>query len=410
MSSDKVANPSTPGTGLTSPLFLLWLISGCMMLQPLSTDLYLASMPGLADYFQVSPATVQQTLSLFVLGFASAQLISGPLSDRFGRRPILFGGLLVYLVATQICTFAANIDTLIAGRFLQAIGCCTAVVIARAIVRDAYPPAEGGQMIARASSLMSVAPILGPILGAYLQVSFGWRAAFVALSLAAGILLLAVFRFRETNLNPNRNALRPSGFIESYRIILSSSQFWAYALPGALSYCSIFVFISGSSFVLIKVLGVPTQYFGYCFAFGVVGYLLGTLVCRRLIRHIGLSRTLGIGARLSFLASIGFAIAVAVGLHHWATVLIGMFATMAAHGLNFPSSQTGAVANFPQRAGAAAGLLGFLVMLAAFATGNLVGATHDGSLVPMSLLSAGVGGLLFVSERLLARYRLDAKA
>lgn len=392
----------------SSPLFLLWLISGCMMLQPLSTDLYLASMPGLADYFQVPPATVQQTLTLFVLGFAGAQLISGPLSDRFGRRPILFGGLIVYLVATQVCTFASSIEILVAGRFLQAIGCCTCVVISRAIVRDAYPPSEGGQVIARASSLMAFAPILGPILGAYLQVLFGWRAAFVAMSLAAAVLLLAVFRFRESNLNPNPHALRPSGFIESYRIVLGTGMFWAYALPGALSYCSIFVFISGSSFVLIKVLGVPTQYFGYCFAFGVLGYLLGTLICRRLMKRIGLDRTLRTGALLSLLVGIGFALAVNAGWLHWVTVLLAMFVVMVAHGLNFPSSQTGAVAIFPERAGAAAGLLGCLVMLAAFATGNLVGATHDGTLTPMSLMSAGVGTLLFLSERLLGHHRRQA--
>ncbi len=402
-------NASTITTSCPSqdqtPLFLLWLISGCMMLQPLSTDLYLASMPGLADYFNVSPAKVQMTLSLFVLGFAGAQLISGPLSDRFGRRPILFSGLAIYLVATQICTFASTIEILIVGRFLQAIGCCTCVLISRAIVRDVYPPAEGGQVIARASTLMAFAPIFGPILGAYLQVTFGWRAAFMAHSLAASILVLAAFRFRETNVTTNPDALRLGGFIESYRIILGSGIFWAYALPGALSYSSIFVFIAGTSFALIKVLGVPTQYFGYCFAFGVLGFLLGTLICRRLMRRIGINRTLRVGGLLSLVVGLGFAVAIGLGLHHWATVLIAMFVVMVAHGLNFPSAQTGAVAVFSERAGAAAGLLGCLMMLAAFTTGTLVGASHDGTLTPMSLMSAGIGSLLFLSERLLSRYR-----
>lgn len=398
------SNPSGAAP-LAPPASLLWLITGCLMLQPLSTDLYLASLPGMADFFAVSPKVVQQTLSQFVLGFAGAQLISGPLSDRFGRRPVLFGGLAVYLLATQVCTFAGSIDVLIVGRFLQAVGCCTAVVISRAIIRDAWPPAQGGQVIARVSSWMSLAPLLGPIAGGYLQVAFGWRAAFVVHSSAALLLLWAVVRFAETNRQPNLAALKPRGFIDNYRRVLSVGEFWSYSIPGALSYCSIFVFISGSSFVLIRVLGVPTQYFGFCFAFGVFGYLLGTLLCRRLMQCLGVARTLRVGATLAAVVSAGFALAVAGGLIHWATVLIAQFLVMFAHGINFPCSQTGAVAPFAERAGTAAGLLGCLAMLAAFFTGNLVGASHDGTLTPLSLLSLGVGVLLVSAERLLARHR-----
>jgi DHA1 family bicyclomycin/chloramphenicol resistance-like MFS transporter len=377
------------------------------MLQPLSTDLYLASLPAMADYFSVAPAVVQQTLSQFVLGFAGAQLISGPLSDRFGRRPVLFGGLAIYLLATQICTFASNMDVLIVGRFLQAIGCCTGVVVARAIIRDAWPPAQGGQIIARVSGWMGLAPLLGPIVGGYLQVAFGWRAAFVVHSLAAGVLVFAVLKFAETNHQLNLGALRPRGFIANYQRVLGAPAFWAYAIPGALSYCSIFVFISGVSFVLIKVLAVPTQYFGFCFAFGVSGYLIGTLLCRRLMQRLGVSKTLHVGAWLAVSVSLAFAATVALGMIHWITVLIAQFLVMFAHGINFPCAQTGAVAPFAERAGTAAGLLGSLAMLAAFFTGNLVGNSHDGTLVPLSLLSAGVGLLLFAADRLLTRYRED---
>ena len=174
-----------------TPTTLLWLVTGCLMLQPLSTDLYLASLPSMASDFAVSPAAVQQTLSLFVFGFGAAQLISGPLSDRHGRRPVLIGGLSVYLLASLACALSPALDWLVAARFVQAIGCCTAVVVARAIIRDAYSPAEGARVLAKASSLLSLAPILGPILGGYLQVSFGWRAAFVALALAGLICLMS---------------------------------------------------------------------------------------------------------------------------------------------------------------------------------------------------------------------------
>ncbi|GAB4179356.1 MAG: Bcr/CflA family multidrug efflux MFS transporter [Rhodocyclaceae bacterium] len=391
---------------LPSPAILLGLIAACMMLQPLSTDLYLASLPHLAAYFHASTAAAQLTLSGFVIAFGAAQLVVGPLSDRYGRRPVLLAGFGVYLAATVACAFAPTMALLIAGRFVQALGACSAVLIARALVRDIYPPAEGARVLAQASSLLAIAPILGPILGGYLQVAFGWRAAFVALTIFAMLLCLAVWRMLgETNLHKDPRALVPSGLIANYAFILRSPTFWAYAAPGSLSYGSIFVFISGSSPVLIRVLGVPTQYYGYCFAFGVLGYLAGTIVCRRLMRRFGVERTLGMGALGSAAAGVLFALLVFAGLAHWATVVGAQFLVMFAHGINFPCVQTGAVAPFPRQAGAAAGLLGFLMMTLAFALGTWMGASFDGTVVPLAATSAGVGIALAASARSLARYR-----
>ena len=389
-----------------SPTTLLWLITGCLMLQPLSTDLYLASLPHLTSYFSATPAAVQQTLSLFVIGFGTAQLISGPLSDRYGRRPVLVAGLATYLLTSIACALAPTLSLLVAGRFIQAIGCCTAVVVARAIIRDVYTPAEGARMIAKASSLLSLMPIFGPIIGGYLQVAFGWRSAFVVHTTFCAALSWAAWRWLlETNNEKNPDAMRLGGLARSYAQIVATPAFWAYTLPGALSYCSIFVFISGSSFVLIDVLGVPTQYYGYCFAFGVLGYLAGTIVCRRLLARIGMEKTLTLGTTLSLIGGLCFAALVLAGAHHWAVVLGGLFITMFAHGINYPCAQSGAVSPFPQQAGAAAGLMGFFIMLLALLVGTWVGASFDGTLRPLSLTSAGVGFLLFASGRLLLRHR-----
>ena len=387
-----------------SPATILWLIAGCLMLQPLSTDLYLASLPHLATDFAVGPAAVQQTLSLFVVGFGVAQLVSGPLSDRFGRRPVLLCGLAIYVAATLACALAPTLNLLVAARFAQAIGCCTAIVVARALIRDVYTPAEGAQMIARASSLLSIAPLFGPILGGYLQVAFGWRAAFLFQTLFGIALGAMAWRLlRETNLTPNAEAANPGKLAGIYRRIAGSGAFWAYALPGALSYAAIFVYISGSSFVLIDVLGVPTEIYGYCFAFGVFGYLLGTLACRRLLTHIGIARSLRLGTALSLTAGLLFAALALAGTHHWTAVVFCQFLAMGAHGINFPCAQSGAVAPFPREAGAAAGLLGFFTMVAALATGTWVGMSHDGTLVPLALTSATLGTLLFASARALGR-------
>jgi len=394
-----------PSTRFGAPL-LLTVIAACLMLQPLSTDLYLASLPHIARYFQTSPGVAQQTLSLFVTGFGVAQLIAGPVSDRFGRRPVLLVGLALYVVTTVICAAAPSISVLLAARLAQAVGCCTAVVIARAIVRDVHSPAEGARVVATATSMMALAPLLGPIAGGYLQVAFGWRAAFVAL--AAFGVALALFTWRglgETIPQKNIAALRLSGLIAGYREILAVPAFWAYTLPGALSYGSIFVFISGAPFALTDALKMPTVWFGYAWAFGVSGFLTGTFVCRRLLVRIGIARTSSFGAILSGVAGLLFALAVAVGFHHWATVVICQFFVMFAHGINWPCAQVGAVAPFGHRAGTAAGLLGFFAMFSALLVGSWIGVSYNGTLYPMSLTSLAAGGLLFVCSRLLARHR-----
>ena len=388
-----------------TPTTLLWLVTGCLMLQPLSTDLYLATLPGMAKDFGVGAASVQHTLSLFVIGFGTAQLVSGPLSDRYGRKPIMLGGLTLYLLSSLACALAPSLPWLVAARFAQAIGCCTGVVVARAIIRDAYPPAEGGRMLAKASSLLSMAPIAGPILGGYLAVSFGWRSAFLALSMAGLVVwVAALLRMRESNVQPDVSALQPGRLARSYLAVGQSPAFWAYALPGTLSYASIFAFISGTPFVLIRVLGVPTQHYGYYFAVGVLGYLGGTLACRRMIGRIGLQHTLEIGTWLGLAGGLGFLGLAWSGISHAMLVVACQFLVMGAHGINFPSTQAGSLAPFPEKAGAAAGLFGFVSMLGAFFTGIWVGTSHDGTLLPLASISAAVTVTLFFSARILARH------
>jgi DHA1 family bicyclomycin/chloramphenicol resistance-like MFS transporter len=386
-----------------APVFLL--IIGFLMLQPLSTDLYLASLPSLASAFQVPASTVQLTLSLFVAGFGGAQLVIGPLSDRYGRRPVLIAGLALYVAASLLCALAPGITLLIVARFLQSLGCCSAIIIARAIVRDAYAPADSARVIARASSWLSLAPLLGPIAGSYLQVTFGWRAAFVAHAvLGAGLLLSVVLRLPETNVHKNPRATELAGLIDNFKLVLGARAFWANALPGALSYGSIFAFISGSSLVLIRVLEVPTAWFGYCFAFGVSGYLAGTLLCRRMLGSLGLTRTQRIGGAGSLAAGLLFLGAIGLGAIHWSLVVAAMFCTMLAHGINFPIAQSGSVTPFPHQAGTAAGLMGAVTMAVAFIVGTVVGATFDGTLRPLGYIAALLGVAIFAATRLLGSH------
>lgn len=381
---------------------LLLLIIGYLMMQPLSTDLYLASLPSLSQIFAVPPSTVQLTLSLFVIGFGAAQLVIGPLSDRYGRRPVLLWGLSLYLAGSVLCGLAPSIELLIAARFLQAVGCCSAAMLSRAIVRDAWDAEHSVRVIARASTWLSLAPLFGPILGSYLQVEFGWRAAFVVHALFSAFLLaMTAWRLPETNMHRNPDATNLGGLLANFRLLLGAREFWAYALPAALSYGALFAFISGASLVLIRVLQVPTAYFGYCFAFGVSGYLMGTLVCRRLLARLGTAATFRVGSALSLFGSLLFLAAVLAGLSHWALVTLAMFLTMAAHGINYPIGQSGAVAPFPRQAGTAAGLMGAMAMAVAFFVGTIVAASFNGTLYPLAIIVAVLGGSIFCSVRFL---------
>lgn len=382
MSDGGSAQPAAAGVG---PATLLWLIAGLLMLQPLATDLYLPALPGIAAYFDVGVATVQWTLSIFVATFGAWQLVAGPLSDRFGRYPVVVAGAFVYCGASLLAMAAPTIEVLVGARLLQAAGACSCLVGARGIVRDLRSPTEAARLLASASTIMSFAPLLGPLLGAYLFVAFGWRSAFAALA-ALSVLLAtaAATRLQETNRRRNPNALRLRPMLRIYLEVARSPAFRAYTLASTATYGGLFAFISGSSFVLMRVLGLSAVGFAASFATMVAGYLVGTLICRWLVARRGLQRTIGAGAALQVLAGTTMAALVAAGVHVPASIVAPMFFYGVAHGMIQPPAQAGAMAPFPHSAGAAAALMGFVMMLTAALVGLWIGASYDGTMFPLA--------------------------
>jgi len=372
---------------------------GCLLLlQAVSTDLYLASLPGLTRTFAASIATVQLTLSVWIAAFGVMQLVAGPMSDRYGRRRVLTVGLGLYVAASIGCALAPSIELLIVARFFQAIGCCAVIVVARATIRDVYDPIAGARTLAQASTVLAVGAIFGPILGSFLEVRFGHRAAFVALTIfAMALLVVTLARLAETNHERDPAATRSRVLAANYRRVLRSPEFRAYTLVACASYGGLFAFISGSSFVLIRVLSVPTAHFGFGFAFCVSGYLIGTIVCRLLLSRMTLPRTLRTGAVLALVGGLTMVILAGAGIHHWAALLGPAFVFFLAHGINFPCGQAGSVAPFPRLAGAAAGLFGFLVMAVAALTGAWIGATYNGTVYPLALTIAVYAVVVFVT-------------
>lgn len=379
-------------TAVLSPRLVIALTAGMMMMQPLATDLYQPTLPSIGTDFGVGVSTVQLTLTVFIATFGLWQLIAGPLSDRFGRYPVIITGVFTFAAASALCMLAPTIEWLVAARALQAAGACACLVCARAMVRDLFAPAEGARVLAISSTLLGIAPLVGPIAGGLLLAAFGWRSAFAALlllALAFGVFTLA--RLRETNPLLNPRALQPGPMLRTYAAVLRAPTWHAYTWTAATSYAGLFAFISGGSFVLIRVLGVPAALYGLCFSFVVSGYVIGTLVCRHSVEQVGVARTLARGATLQVSAGLAIAALAWAGIHHPLAILVPQFFFLAAHGLILPVAQAGAVARFRANAGAASALMGCTMMVVAAAVGTWIGASYDGTVYPLALTIAAAG-------------------
>lgn len=379
---------------------VLWLIATLSMLQPLSTDMYLPTLPGIAAGFDAGAAAVQWTLTIFVIGFGAWQLIVGPMSDRFGRRPIIVAGASTYLAASVLCVAATTLEILVAGRLLQAIGACSCLVGARGLVRDLYGPSEGARLLARGATILAFAPLVAPVFGAWLFEQFGWRATFVVLAIfGAGLLLFALTRLAETNRTRVRNALAPGPMLANYLRVARSPVFRAYTLATSASWSTMFAFISGSPFVMTRVLGLSPQQYGFAFSIVVAGYLVGTLAGRRLVGRHGIQHTVLAGAVVHLGAGMALVALALAGVIHPAAIIGPMWFHACAHGIVQPTGQAGAVAPFGDSAGAASALMGFTMMLIAAAVGFWIGASYDGTVVPLTLT---IGAIALASAAIAA--------
>ncbi len=380
------------------------IVTLCVALGPLATDLYLPSLPSIGRAFEVSVGEAQLTLSVFLIGFALSQLIYGPLSDRFGRRPVMLFGLVVFLAASIFCSFAWSLEVLLVGRLLQSLGICAGPVLGRAVVRDAWGPDRSARILSYTGSAMALAPAIGPIIGGFLEAAFGWRSSFHALSLFALALLAFVYlRLPETNRSPDPNALRPLRIAGNFLVLLHHRSYLGFMLIAALSYAGLFVFIAGSSFLLIDDLGLSPQLYGFSFAAVIFGYILGSFTSGRFGERFGRDRMLALGVLSGlFAAALGLVLSLSGVLAVWSVVGVTALYFMAA-GFMLPNAVAGALRHYPHMAGSASSLMGFVQMSIAAVLGIAVGQLHDGSHVPMAAAIALAAGGIAVSWQFLVR-------
>jgi MFS transporter, DHA1 family, multidrug resistance protein len=368
-----------------SPVLVVVVLALLLGIQPVTTDLYLPALPALTEGFGASLAQAQLTLTTLLLAFGLSQLVWGPLSDRFGRRPVLILGLSAYTLASVGCALAPSMPLLIVWRTLQGAAMGAAVMGARAIVRDLYTPEIGARVMSKGLTGLGVIACACAPLGGLLSDVLGWRYALTTLALfGAGTLALVAWRFEETVPRKNPLALRPGTLLAIWLGILRHPTFLTYSALSTASYAGLFTFLASSSFVFIKVLGLTrTQYGLVMFSMAFV-YILGTFMCRRLLPRFGLRRTVAIAGALTFAGGTTMGLLAWAGLHGAWSIMLPYYLFMLAHGVHQPCGQSGAVGPFPQAAGAASALNGFLMMIAAFAVGFWVGARLDGTVFALT--------------------------
>ena len=369
-----------------SPNLVIWFTSVFMGFQPITTDLYLPALPGLTAALGASMSQAQLTLSALLLCFGISQLIWGPVSDKYGRRPVLIAGLALYVLASAGSAFAASIESLIIWRALQGAAMGASVMCARAMARDLYAPEEAAKVVSKGLSGLGVIAVLCVPVGSVISSLLSWRFALAALGVYAAVALtLVLIKFEETNQRLNPEALKPAILVSTWRAILVHPQFWTYALLALTSYCGLFVFLASSPFVFLQVLDQPKWVFSVIMVCISMVYILGTFIGRHLLTKWGVQRMIWIGGCFTLSSCIMYGAALLLAPKSVFALGICHMVFMLGHGFHQPVGQSGSAAAFPQAAGAASAMAGFLMMLGAFATGSVLGASMDGSVRPMVL-------------------------
>lgn len=362
------------------------LLTSLVAIGPLSTDMYLPALPILVHAFGADVSSAQLTLSIFLIGFAFGQLLAGPLSDRFGRRPLLIWGMALYAAASLGCALAADFQQLSVGRLFQALGACCGPVLGRAVVRDVYGRERAARMFAYMAMAMAVAPAVAPMLGGFLTQWPGWRGIFLALGAAGAALGGAVaLMLSETNPHLSPDAVRPGRLLASYLGLLGDRAYRGYVLCFAGVFSALFAFISGSSFVLIERFGLTPVMYGLSFGVVVFGYMVGSFLSGRLTQRLGMARMIVLGL---WVGNGGGLLGLALTLAGVDTVpaIVGPVAlVMVGAGLVLPNAMAGAIAPYGEMAGTASALLGFIQMLLAALAGMAIARFGAAGPVPMML-------------------------
>lgn len=340
------------------------------MLMPLSIDMYLPALPVIASQFNVPDGSAQMTLSSYILGFAIGQLFYGPLADALGRKPVILGGTLVFVLAASACALSQTIEMLITMRFFHGLAAAAASVVINALMRDIYTRDEFSRMMSLVMLVTTIAPLLAPMIGGAILAWFNWHFIFWALAAAALIsCVLIMLLIREALTAKRRQKFHLRTTVGNFAILFRHRPVLSYMLASGFSFAGMFAFLSAGPFVYINLNGVTPQHFGYYFALNIVFLFVLTVVNSRLVRRVGAFNMFRLGLGIQFIMAIWLVVSALLGLGFWALVS-GVAAFIGCVSMVSSNAMAVILDEFPHIAGTASSLAGTF----RFGIGAIIGA------------------------------------
>jgi len=368
---------------------------------PLAIDMYLPALPAIGHDLGVGPGQVQLTLSAFFIGFAGGQLVYGPVSDRWGRRPALVGGIVLFVATSALCAISPSIEWLTAFRLLNALGGGAGVVVARAVVRDRFSTDHAARVLSFVMLVTGLAPLLAPLIGGQVLLWLGWRAIFWLLAGFGAVALLAVLTWLPES-RPKRPTTAAPLAADVARIA-ADPRALAGIMAGGAAFAGMFAYISGTPFVYIELFAVSPQAYGVLFAINVIGIMAGAVVNVRLVLHHGARRMIAIAATTAALAALALLLAAITGAGGLAGIVVPLFVYMSTLNVISANALSLAAEAHAARAGSVAALFGATQFALGAVAGLAVGQLHDGTPVPMAAVIAACGLLCLLAQRIAVR-------
>lgn len=394
--------------------FIIILILGALStISPFSIDMYLPGFPAIAEDLQTTIAQVQLSLTSYLIGIAAGQLLYGPLLDRFGRKNPLYAGLVVYILASFACAFTASVESLIAMRFIQAVGGCVGMVAAQALVRDLFPANKTAQAFSSLTLVIAVSPMIAPTVGGYVTAAFGWHAIFVILAVITALILIGVHYILPEGKKPDPSlSLLPKPVLKNFATVIRQPQFLIFTLAGGIATAAPFAYIAGSADVFMNIYNVSELQYGWIFALLAFAMIGSTQLNQILLKRFKSGEIIHVTLLYQSVVGLILVVGTWYGWYGKNSLILLMFIFLTGQGLTSPNAAALSLAPFVKHAGSASALMGSFRMGMGGLISALVSIFHNNTALPMvSMMSlCAVSGLvLLLIGRSSVRYKAYQK-
>lgn len=382
--------------------FLLILILGSLTaLGPFSIDMYLPGFPDIAKSLHTTTENVALSLSSFFIGISAGQLLYGPLLDRFGRKPPLYFGLALYIVASIGCYFSGDIHTLIIMRFIQAIGSCAAGVASMTMVRDIFPLKDNAKVFALLILVLGASPMIAPTVGGYVTTEFGWQLVFIILAVMGGLITLAVFFFLpESHPADPSYSLKPAPIINGFITVIKNPQFYTYAFSGGIAFSGLFAYVSSSPLVFMEVFKVSGKVYGWIFAFLSIGFIGSSQLNNALLKRYKSGQIVNVTLMVMVALAVIYLAGSMQNLLGLTGTIVMIFTVLCCVGIVSPNTSALALAPFEKNAGTASALLGAFQMCIGSIVSIGISVFKSQSSVPMAAIMLAAASIALIIIKL----------